>query len=77
MLQILLFLQLSGADFIVFVVLALTLNYTVFDIIHGIKRNSTPSSIVENLGRLTWVKHSSHTSSATHSYQRVQSFHVS
>ena len=34
-------------------------------------------SLAENLGRLTWVRHGSRKSSATHSYQSVQHFRVS
>ena len=38
---------------------------------------STSLSLARNSGCLTWVRHSSHKSSATHSYRRVQYFHVS
>ena len=38
---------------------------------------SSPLSLVENVGRLTWVWHNSCKSSATHFYQYVQYFPVS
>ena len=37
----------------------------------------TSPSVAGNLGHLTWVRHCSHNSSATHSYQCVQYFPVS
>ena len=39
-------------------------------------RSSTLLSLVGNWGHLTWVRHSSHKTSATHSYQCVQYLRV-
>ena len=38
---------------------------------------STSLSVARNLGRLTWIRHSSRKSSATHSYRCVQYFRLS